>query len=155
MSFWDDVAEVIAAPVTLPAKGFSQVLDNILPSQPIANAISRTFSAPYDFVHGGKLSLSKAQTALNQATPGLKIAASVAGGPLGSAAGFSSDGISLASGILDDVTKPVLNQERGGITNELPAKPTPFKIPDSDSILVPALIIGGLAIAAAFLLGRK
>ncbi len=154
MSFWDDVVDTLGAynPVTLGAYVGGEIVNKIIPG----NGFSKGVEAPYNYFKSRQSpsigGITKAASSAVQAAGG------VAGGPLGTIAGFDSSGLSDVSGLLHSTGESAparINPDRSTISNEAGAAPTPFRVPQSDSFLVPAAIAGGALIVGLLLFGRK
>lgn len=135
----DKVLPIISAPVTVVPKVFSNIIDNVAPGNEIAAAVSNTFSAPFEFAQKG----ASLQDAIAQAKPGLTLAASAAGGPLGGALGLNTAGLGLVSNLLPGPVQSTTNPFAYMGTTQPTDGPVGDFSQQKNNLLVPIAVVGG------------
>lgn len=148
MSFFKKALQVVSAPVTLPAKAFSNVVDNVAPKVGLSSQlapISNTFSAPWAYTSGQK----NLGGAVAQAQPGISLGAGIvsslpSGVTGGFDLGFDEKQLSSFTDLFGSFGK--MNPVPGVSTkqNSTLAAPTPFRTASgTPSYLIPAIVVGG------------
>lgn len=154
MGFWKSVAKVISAPVTLPAKGFSNILDTVAPDNAIARKVSDTFAAPWEAAKGG-YSAESLGRAFAMSKDAINLAGAAATGGGTSLLGFDASTISGLTDVFGNNPAGTVNPVRSAATYQTPAPATPFRSAPTNDFLKPALVIGGAGVLAYFLFRGK
>lgn len=157
MGFFDSVLKVISAPVTVPAKVFSNVAKTVGGDSPIAKTVSNAFAAPYEVFKDGVSGESIAR-AKDLAGPVLNIAQSAFGASGGSLLGFSPDQISGFTDIFGNNPGGDVKPLAGGASYQTPAPATPLKIGNNSGgpdLVTMAAVVGGAGFLAYLLFRSK
>jgi len=155
MSFFNDALKVISAPVTVPAKVFSNVVKTVDNSSPIGKTLSNTFAAPYEITKNGVSGESIAR-AKEMAGPALSVLSTAAAPGLTASLGFDVSKISGLTDVFGNTTGAKVNPVPGGQTYEAPAAATPLPSSDGTSFdIVPIFVIAGAGVLALLLFKGK
>lgn len=153
MGFFKSVGKVISAPVALPAKVFSNILDTVAPDNPIAAKVSDAFQAPWEITKNGG-SADSIKNALNMSKDAISLASAAATGGGSTFLGFDAGSISGLTDMFGNKSAGV-KELPGYSSNDVAAPATPFRGAPSTDFLTPALVIGGAGILAYFLFRSK
>lgn len=155
MGFFNDVVKVISAPVTVPAKVFSNVVKSVDSSSPLAQSVSKIAASPYDLTKKGVSGASISEfIQTNKPVISALGGAATAGGT--SLLGFDASSISKLTDVFGNTSGGKVNPVPGGQTYETAAAATPFKTEDSSSTdMLPIFIIGAAGALAFFLFKGK